>query len=1381
MPPVKTVKNDTDVIIPKAGEEYVSEDGTVSQVLDDHVDANYEPTEEEVLEFADWIGMHLPEDAEYLWLAREGLKTPLPKEWKPCSTNDGEVYYFNFKTGESSWDHPMDSLFRQRFEQEKGKALKKGKTAPATSSGKTTITTGNLDRGGSGLGLSSPAGGIPQTRVIMTEAGTTTRGTGLAAGSPLTPTPTPAASGLSTGSRNATEKGAKSGKPAKQTASPHLQQGTSATATATTLNDRQNSASVSSAASPLTGSTGSVGFGSGSGGNPVRKGGPQPAVSSSTSTPAPAASLSAPRRTVSEAERAMEEKVQREVQRAFEAEKAKLAEAHQSSLASLQQLQEKDVAEMRAADAARRAATTKQEDEERERRLQQTRAKCEELYGDELRTMEREEETLQSKLQRMEAEAARAASGNTQRTQIEEQMQNELARHRTDLEATMKRQHDAAMAAEETAHTAAMQKIAREGQEKVQALQQASLHKMDAAERAMALDVDAQKRKLEYQLKDLERQLAEKAKANCVASGSPNAASDAAATAPSPSLSEELTRITAAKAAQLHDLETEAEKEREAVRIKSEAALSEMTRQQQQPQPLSPSGLQSSMTNRVPSFSGDRPMSVVVQGGSFSGSRTTSSAFGVTYLQELNRIRMTRAKERQERLAQLLIERNAAIAAVSVSSVPSLGASGHVGSSTRSDADALASPTLEELKTTHAAELEAKKALYAHLEAELKAQLAQETAMAAAATTAEQQSAVVAKAVEAEMELYVQEVQARHARMQLEASAKREKLLSDHQLALEAYERRKKEMEMRQAREEQEAKEAFIQEKVHAAAKAERANLEAKHATSMARLAARYEEERGAAKAEVDEEMDAYERAEKQKMMATAAAAVASAQRLAQQKASLSSASASLPQRSNADTAAAAAATATAAIETRCAQLSQQLADKEARWAADTAKREAERNALAAKRATLQARQREREQHLRDIKDQNIRLAASLSAAEAQRDSARRSASAATPSPLSPAAASPDVPPNGYRLRTAHEAALRSMEDGYRAEQSALEADLQSWRSKTQLLVQNQHRRPSLGGLFNPGLNTPRQQVFSTTDSVARTPMFSHPSPIAPTAAGASLQNTPYHSFPFGESPWVQPRSQQSQQPQRSTTPPLSSAGVPSNGGGLPLSAGGGSAAPSVARSLMAPASPDALSYYGEHPQEMQQRQAALMAAREAWQQQRARQLQQFQVQQLQRSLSLPPSPSATASFSRPGGGYDSYAMKQSRPRRTRTPPPPRTSALQRDPLGEVLSKLSSRLDLLTGQAEDLQRRRSQSEHVGEGASTSRSQLIRSRQRLSSSLQRHDSEHKSRVGQQQAQQKRSAAAASPRSPRASRPDSSRRDDDTLSSKWNHLLDRFGRP
>lgn len=56
--------------------------------------------QDEVREYAKWLGMDLDEDRDLFWIAKEGLKAPLPENWKPCKTIDtDEIYYFNFATG----------------------------------------------------------------------------------------------------------------------------------------------------------------------------------------------------------------------------------------------------------------------------------------------------------------------------------------------------------------------------------------------------------------------------------------------------------------------------------------------------------------------------------------------------------------------------------------------------------------------------------------------------------------------------------------------------------------------------------------------------------------------------------------------------------------------------------------------------------------------------------------------------------------------------------------------------------------------------------------------------------------------------------------------------------------------------------------------------------------------------------------------------------------------------------------------------------------------------------------------------------------------------------------------------------------------------------
>jgi centrosomal protein CEP164 len=102
-----------------------------SVVLEEELPENYEPTEEEILEYASWLGMDVEQEKELFWIAREGLKAPLPEHWKPCKTNEGEIYYFNFATGDSVWDHPCDAYYKNLYADEKKKFQDNKKSAAA--------------------------------------------------------------------------------------------------------------------------------------------------------------------------------------------------------------------------------------------------------------------------------------------------------------------------------------------------------------------------------------------------------------------------------------------------------------------------------------------------------------------------------------------------------------------------------------------------------------------------------------------------------------------------------------------------------------------------------------------------------------------------------------------------------------------------------------------------------------------------------------------------------------------------------------------------------------------------------------------------------------------------------------------------------------------------------------------------------------------------------------------------------------------------------------------------------------------------------------------------------------------------------------------------
>nr|XP_054592108.1 centrosomal protein of 164 kDa isoform X2 [Nothobranchius furzeri] len=88
-------------------------------VFEEDYDENYSPSTQEIHEYAREIGIDPNNEPELLWLAQQGMLAPLPPEWKPCQDVTGDIYYFNFSTGQSIWDHPCDEHYRSLVIQER--------------------------------------------------------------------------------------------------------------------------------------------------------------------------------------------------------------------------------------------------------------------------------------------------------------------------------------------------------------------------------------------------------------------------------------------------------------------------------------------------------------------------------------------------------------------------------------------------------------------------------------------------------------------------------------------------------------------------------------------------------------------------------------------------------------------------------------------------------------------------------------------------------------------------------------------------------------------------------------------------------------------------------------------------------------------------------------------------------------------------------------------------------------------------------------------------------------------------------------------------------------------------------------------------------------
>jgi WW domain len=97
----------------------------------------------EILEYARYLGMDPDEDHDLLYIAKEGLKAPLPENWKPCKTREGDIYYFNFDSRQSQWEHPCDEFYKKKYTEAKSKkTVKKGSAGKTESKFKKNLPPG---------------------------------------------------------------------------------------------------------------------------------------------------------------------------------------------------------------------------------------------------------------------------------------------------------------------------------------------------------------------------------------------------------------------------------------------------------------------------------------------------------------------------------------------------------------------------------------------------------------------------------------------------------------------------------------------------------------------------------------------------------------------------------------------------------------------------------------------------------------------------------------------------------------------------------------------------------------------------------------------------------------------------------------------------------------------------------------------------------------------------------------------------------------------------------------------------------------------------------------------------------------------------------------
>jgi len=70
--------------------------------------------------YAKYIGLDPILDSNFIWLAKQGLYSELPKGWESSvDPNSNEIYYFKHRSGGRkpivTWEHPKDEYYKELF------------------------------------------------------------------------------------------------------------------------------------------------------------------------------------------------------------------------------------------------------------------------------------------------------------------------------------------------------------------------------------------------------------------------------------------------------------------------------------------------------------------------------------------------------------------------------------------------------------------------------------------------------------------------------------------------------------------------------------------------------------------------------------------------------------------------------------------------------------------------------------------------------------------------------------------------------------------------------------------------------------------------------------------------------------------------------------------------------------------------------------------------------------------------------------------------------------------------------------------------------------------------------------------------------------------
>ena len=104
---------------PQAPKPMAAPKALVEQKKLDEMAANFVCPLEDVMAYAEMVGMDTTEDVDLLWLADEALQAPEPVGWEQRQDPRGNTYYFNTTTNMTMMQHPVDYHYQQLYLQYK--------------------------------------------------------------------------------------------------------------------------------------------------------------------------------------------------------------------------------------------------------------------------------------------------------------------------------------------------------------------------------------------------------------------------------------------------------------------------------------------------------------------------------------------------------------------------------------------------------------------------------------------------------------------------------------------------------------------------------------------------------------------------------------------------------------------------------------------------------------------------------------------------------------------------------------------------------------------------------------------------------------------------------------------------------------------------------------------------------------------------------------------------------------------------------------------------------------------------------------------------------------------------------------------------------------